>query len=323
MIPYPKIDPVIVHLGPIQPRWYGLMYLLGFLYSYHLLKKYARWMGLANAEKADSILATLVVGLIVCARLVYVVFYNWQATIDGPWYEFIAVWHGGLAFHGGLLGVVLASIYVSKSYKISWLRLTDVLALATPVGLGLGRIANFINGELWGRTTDVPWAMIFPGAGPLPRHPSQLYESFLEGFVLFWILRFVWWRKPKVGVTSATFLIGYAIFRTCAELLREPDVQVGYLFWGITMGQVLSFVPFAGGLYLLWYALTRGEEYDATASKAPAKRKRAPRVAAIDQDPALEPMVSNEDKTEFMSAPPSESKPGGEPEPKKSRKKKK
>lgn len=266
MIPYPQIDPVIFRLGPLEPRWYGLMYLLGFLYTFRLLKKHAKWMGLDSVEKADSILATLVLGLIVCARIVYVVFYNWEATMAGPWYEPIAVWHGGLAFHGGLLGVVLSSVYVARRYKISWLRLTDVLALSTPVGLGLGRIANFINGELWGRTTDLPWGMVFPGAGPLPRHPSQIYEFLLEGVVLFVILKLVWRLKPRVGVVSATFLTGYAVFRSLVELVRQPDEQVGFLFGVFTMGQLLSFVVLVGGLYLMRYAITQGELFDATSS---------------------------------------------------------
>lgn len=281
MLPYPQIDPVIIHIGPLQPRWYGLMYLLGFLYTFRLLKKHYRWMGLDSPEKSDSILAILVLGLIICARIVYVVFYNWEATFQGPWYEPFAIWHGGLAFHGGLLGVVLASIYVAKKYKITWNRLTDVLALATPVGLGLGRIANFINGELWGRPTDLPWGMVFPGAGPLPRHPSQLYEAILEGLVLFIILRLVWRLKPRVGVVSATFLIGYGIFRTLVEFVREPDVQVGYVLGPFTMGQLLSLAPIVGGIILLRYAMTRGEAFDATsfapapvASEAPKKKKR-------------------------------------------------
>jgi phosphatidylglycerol---prolipoprotein diacylglyceryl transferase len=272
MIPYPQIDPVIFRLGPLEPRWYGFMYLLGFLYTFRLLKKNARWMGLDNTEKADSILATLVFGLILGARFVYVVFYNWEATMAGPWYEPIAVWHGGLAFHGGLLGVVLASVYVARSYKISWLRLTDVLALSAPLGLGLGRIANFINGELWGRPTDLPWGMVFPGAGPLPRHPSQLYECLLEGVLLFIILHLLWRRKPRVGVVSATFLIGYAVFRSLVELVRQPDEQVGFLFGYFTMGQLLSFVVLVGGAILMRYAITQGEAFDA-ASSSPSQEK--------------------------------------------------
>ena len=219
MLKYPQIDPVIIHLGPIEPRWYGLMYLIGFIYMYFNLKKNYKWLGLKDTEEVDSILSTLVLTMLVCSRTVYVIFYNWEETMRGPWWEFLAVWHGGLAFHGGLLGVVLGSVYLAHKYKMPWSRLADVLALGTPVGLGLGRIANFINGELWGRVTDVPWAMVFPNGGPLPRHPSQLYESFLEGLALFCLLRFVWWRKPRVGVTASTFLLSYALFRILVEFV--------------------------------------------------------------------------------------------------------
>ena len=276
MLTYPQIDPVIFTLGPLQPRWYGMMYLLGFVYAYFLLKKYARWIGFPP-EKADNVLSSLVLGLIITARLVYVIFYNLQGTLEGPWWEFIAIWHGGLAFHGGLLGVILGGHYVSRKYKLKWQRLTDVLALATPVGLGLGRIANFINGELWGRVTDVPWAMMFPGAGPLPRHPSQLYESFLEGFVLFLLLRLIWWRKPKVGVVSASFLLLYAAFRISMEHFREPDAQVGFLFGFLTMGQLLSFTMVAYGSFLMWHSLTHGEAHDTPApivGEKPTKKKK-------------------------------------------------
>ena len=270
MLKYPQIDPVIFTLGPLQPRWYGLMYLIGFLYTFHLLKKHARWIGF-HPDKADSILATLVVGLIATARVVYVLFYNLKGTLAAmgapferagstAWDMFlgliepIAIWNGGLAFHGGLLGVVLAGVYVSKKYKLKWQRLTDVLALGTPVGLGLGRVANFINGELWGRVTDVPWAMVFPGAGDLPRHPSQLYQAFLEGPVLFALLAFVWRRKPRVGMVSATFLFAYAFFRISMEFVREPDAQVGFLLGGATMGQLLSLTMLAFGAWMVYQA---------------------------------------------------------------------
>lgn len=274
MISYPQIDPVIFRLGPLEPRWYGLMYLLGFLYTFRLLKRHHKWMGLESAERADSILTTLVLGLIIGARAVYVIFYNWEATMAGPWYEPIAIWHGGLAFHGGLLGVVLASVYVARTYRIRWLRLTDVLALSTPVGLGLGRIANFINGELWGRHTDLPWGMVFPGAGPLPRHPSQLYQSFFEGLVLFIVLQLVWRRKPRVGVVSSTFLLGYAVVRIGAEFVREPDAQVGFLFGGITMGQLLSIAVLLAGIVLMRHSLTRGEEFDAVSGGGSGSGKK-------------------------------------------------
>lgn len=270
MLTYPQFDPVIFSIGPIQPRWYGLMYLLGFIYTYFLLKKHARWIGFPE-DKADSVLSSLVVGLIITARLVYVIFYNLEDTLAGPWWEFLAIWHGGLAFHGGLLGVVLGAWYVSRKYNVRWARLADVLALATPVGLGLGRLANFINGELWGRVTDVPWAMVFPGAGELPRHPSQLYQAFLEGPVLFLLLRLVWRRKPKVGVTAASFLLFYAAFRISMEQFREPDAQVGYLFGFATMGQLLSLAMVVFGVYLLRQSLTHGEAHDTPASGAKEK----------------------------------------------------
>ncbi|MCO5142052.1 MAG: prolipoprotein diacylglyceryl transferase [Oligoflexia bacterium] len=271
-MPYPQIDPVIFQIGPIAPRWYGLMYLLGFLYTFRLLKKHHRWMGLDSSEKADSILATLVLGMIICSRFVYVVFYNWKATMAGPWYEPFAIWHGGLAFHGGLLGTILASVYVARKYQVPWLRLTDILALSTPVGLGLGRIANFINGELWGRVTDLPWGMVFPGAGDLPRHPSQIYEFLLEGVVLFIILQVIWRYKPRVGVVSSSFLLFYALFRTLVEFVREPDAQVGFLFGGVTMGQILSSLMFIGGFILLRYATKYGENFDAK-QKSTGKKK--------------------------------------------------
>jgi len=276
MLTYPQIDPVIFSLGPIQPRWYGVMYLLGFIYAYYLLKKHSRWIGFPE-DKADSVLSSLVLGLIVTARIVYVLFYNLEGTLEGPWWEFLAIWHGGLAFHGGLLGVVLGGLYVSRKFQLKWQRLTDVLALATPVGLGLGRVANFINGELWGRVTDVPWSMIFPGAGPSPRHPSQLYQAILEGPVLFLLLRLVWWKRPRVGVVSACFLLFYAAFRISMEQFREPDAQVGFLFGFLTMGQMLSFVMVAYGSYLLWHSLTHGEAHDTPApdlGKVPTKKKK-------------------------------------------------
>jgi phosphatidylglycerol:prolipoprotein diacylglycerol transferase len=258
MLHYPQIDPVIFHLGPFAPRWYGFAYLLGFVFTYFTLKKHHRWMGLKNPDEIDGLLARLVFGMILGARFVYVVFYNLEDTMAGPWWEFIAVWHGGMSFHGALLGVVIGSIWVAKKYRVPWLRLTDVLALATPVGLGLGRIANFINGELWGRVTTVPWAMVFPHGGPLPRHPSQIYEFFLEGFFLFILIHLVWRFKPRVGVVSATFLLGYAACRITVEFFREPDAQLGYFFGDVTMGQILSTTMVIGGIWLLRYALKHG-----------------------------------------------------------------
>lgn len=259
MLKYPQIDPVIFQLGPIAPRWYGLMWLLGFLFVHRRLRKYWRWLNLPTAETSDTVLGWLVFGTILGARLVYVFFYNLEGTLEGPWWEIFAVWHGGLAFHGGLVGMLIAGLYVTRRFRIPWLRLCDVVATAAPVGLGLGRIANFINGELWGRATDLPWAMIFPGAGLEARHPSQLYEFLLEGVLLYALVNFVWSRRPRVAVTGGVFLSAYALMRFLVEFVREPDVQVGFLFDFFTMGQLLSLSMLAGGLYVLWYGLTRGE----------------------------------------------------------------
>ena len=263
MIRYPQIDPVIFRLGPLEPRWYGFMYLLGFIYTYHLIKKYYKWMGLESAELTDSVLAALVVGMIICSRTVYVLFYNLEDTLRGPWYEPLAIWHGGLSFHGGFIGVILACFYIAHRYKVPVLRMGDIVAMSAPVGVGLGRIANFINGELWGRKSDLPWAMVFPGAGPDARHPSQLYESFFEGFMMFWVMRFVWKRKPNVGIMSTTYAVGYSLIRICVEFVREPDQQVGFLFGGITMGQILSFVMVFIGIALYFAAKRHGTPYDA------------------------------------------------------------
>lgn len=274
MIKYPQIDPVIIHLGPLEPRWYGLMYLIGFMYTHRLLKKNYKWIGLPNEESVDNVLAILVLFMIVCSRTVYVTFYNWEETMRGPWWEFLAVWHGGLAFHGGLLGTVLGAWYACRKYKIEWSRLADIIALSAPVGLGLGRIANFINGELWGRVTDVPWAMIFPTGGPMPRHPSQLYECLLEGVLLFIILRIIWRRKPRIGVVTASFILFYAFFRISVEMVREPDAQLGFIFGPLTMGQLLSFVMVLGGAILLRYSLTHGAPHDAPAPNEAGAQKR-------------------------------------------------
>lgn len=252
MINYPRINPVIFELGPIAPRWYGLMYLIGFIFTYKRLSKNAAWLGIKGDDQVDSVLGILVLSMLLCSRLVYVFFYNFEDTMAGPWWEIFAVWHGGLAFHGGLLGVVVGAIILNYRYRIHWIKLTDVIASVAPVGLGLGRIGNFINGELWGRTTDLPWGMVFPNAGALPRHPSQIYECLLEGVLLYIIVNFVWKKKTFVGQTSAAFLIGYSIMRSAVELVREPDVQLGFFFGYLTMGQMLSFAMFLFGLWMFW-----------------------------------------------------------------------
>ncbi|MEW6115416.1 MAG: prolipoprotein diacylglyceryl transferase [Nitrospirota bacterium] len=247
MIPYPRIDPEIIRIGPVAVRWYGLMYLLGFAASYLLVKYQIRKKGLQLGKDAvESLYSYLILGLLIGARLGYVVFYNLSYYAHHP-LEIFAVWQGGMSFHGGLIGSVLAGFLFCKKYRFDFWQLADLVIVTAPIGLGFGRIANFINAELYGRPADVPWAMVFPGGGPLPRHPSQLYEFFLEGVVLFAIL---WIAKDKIartGILTGLFLLCYGIFRFFVEFFREPDPQLGFVLGMFTMGQILSwFMVFVG-----------------------------------------------------------------------------
>ncbi len=250
MIPFPNIDPVLISFGPLQIRWYGLMYILGFLSSFLIVRfQLARQKSpLLTKDQLLDLYFYLVLGLILGARVGYIFFYNFREYLQHP-LEIVAVWHGGMSFHGGLLGVLVASWWYCRKNRISLMALGDLLIITAPIGLGLGRLANFINGELYGRITSVPWGMIFPQGGPLPRHPSQLYEALLEGGVLFLLL---WIKKgPRAfpGALVARFFLFYGAFRILVEFFREPDVQVGYLFGLLTMGQILSILMIlAGGI---------------------------------------------------------------------------
>lgn len=252
MLTYPHIDPVIFRVGPLAVRWYGLMYLAGFVCAYLVIRYLARLRGLAlDKEKISDLLFWCVLGVVLGGRIGYTLFYNPEFYFHHPLQVF-AVWQGGMSFHGGLLGVVVATLLYCRKHQLSALAVGDVLVTAAPIGLGLGRIGNFINGELWGRPTDLPWGMVFPGAGPLPRHPSQLYEMGLEGVVLFLLL---WWlhrRQAPVGVPFFTFFLGYGCFRFLVEFVRQPDAQLGFLWGGATMGQLLSLpMILFGGIGLL------------------------------------------------------------------------
>jgi len=258
MLPYPRIDPEIVRIGPFAVRWYGMMYVLGFASSYGLvlyqLKKKAT--GITKAQ-IDDIYFYLVLGLLVGARLGYVLFYNLHYYVDHP-LEIFVLWHGGMSFHGGAAGTFILGYWAMRRRKVSFLSAADLIAPTIPLGLFFGRIGNFINGELYGRPATVPWAMIFPNGGNIPRHPSQLYEAFLEGLVLFTILWFYKDRRRKVqGDVFAVFLMLYAVFRIFCELFREPDVQVGYLLGFVTMGQILSLAMLALGAVLKFFYLPR------------------------------------------------------------------
>lgn len=259
-MPHPLIDPVIISFGPIAVRWYGLMYVLGFLGAYLIIsKRLKKNLPQAPVELTQELLLWCGIGLLLGGRLGYVFFYQWM-NLD--WYlnnriEIIAIWHGGMSFHGGLAGAALAGFLLLKKRNLPLLPTADAVCLAAPIGLGLGRIGNFINGELYGRVTDLPWGMIFPGAGPLPRHPSQLYEMFLEGPVLFFLL---WMLKDRVkpGQISALFLIGYSLARFSVEFVRQPDPQLGFVLGFLTMGQILSLAQAALGV-IFWYITSRSD----------------------------------------------------------------
>lgn len=252
MLPYPDIDPVIFHLGPLQVRWYGLMYVFGFLAAYHLVRHQIRKFDTKYlVDHFENLNFVLLLGMIFGGRLGYIVFYNLDYYLAHPG-EIAATWLGGMSFHGALIGLLLGGIIFCWRYRLDFWQTADLYVAAGPVGIGLGRIGNFINGELFGRVTDVPWAMVFPGGGSLPRHPSQIYECLLEGVLLFLIL---WRLKEKrwpSGSMLAVFLICYGLLRSFAELFREPDPQLGFLFASLTMGQLLSVVMIVGGCALLF-----------------------------------------------------------------------
>ena len=257
MIPFPKINPNIIEIGPFKLRWYGLMYVLGFLASYFLIKRQqrARRIGLQKGVLQDLILF-LALGLIVGARLGYVIFYQFPNLIDylkNP-LEIIAIWHGGMSFHGGLIGALIAGVLFCRRRHLPFWQVADAVFVTVPVGLGLGRIGNFINGELFGRPSSVPWAMVFPAGGPVPRHPSQLYEALLEGLVLFIILWGLKDLRLRPGAMVCLFVGGYGILRFFAEFFREPDPHIG-LFWGVlSMGQMLCLAMLLSAI-ILWLLL--------------------------------------------------------------------
>jgi len=247
MIPYPNIDPDIIRIGPIAVRWYGMMYVIGFVSSYLLVKHQIKKQGQGPRVKGqkypsaflDSLYTYIVLGLMVGARLGYVVFYNLSFYIQHP-LDVFAVWEGGLSFHGGLIGSVLAGIWCCRKFAKDPWQVSDLVMATAPIGLGLGRLGNFINGELYGRVADVPWGMVFPNGGRLPRHPSQLYEFFLEGVVLFSLLWTLKDKGSRAGVLTSFFIMIYGLFRFFVEFFREPDQQLGFIAGPFTMGQLLS-----------------------------------------------------------------------------------
>ena len=251
MLTHPNIDPIAFSIGPLAVRWYGLMYLAGFAIGWWLgTRRIAKGQAPITRAQLDDLLFLIVLGVILGGRLGYVLFYKPSYYAAHP-LEILAIWQGGMSFHGGLLGVTLALVVAARRHGVDWLRLTDFIAPLVPPGIAARRLGNFINAELPGRVTGVPWGMVFPGAGDAPRHPSQLYQFALEGLVLFVLL---WWfsSKPRPrGQVSALFLLGYGGLRFLAEFAREPDSFIGYLALGLTMGQWLCLAMIAAGAALL------------------------------------------------------------------------
>ncbi len=260
MLKYPRINPNIIEIGHIRVRWYGLMYVLGFLSAYLLIpkQKRAKEIGLEGKTLQDLIFY-LALGLVIGARFGYILFYQYANLgfyLRHP-VEIIATWHGGMSFHGGLIGCIAAGYLFSRNRKMPFWAIADSVAVTAPIGLGLGRIGNFINGELYGRVTNVPWAMVFPNSDGLPRHPSQLYEALFEGLVLFIIL----WKLRKKdfpdGYLVVFFLLFYGIFRFFLEFFREPDPQIGFIFGFLSMGQILCLCMVIFGIGFLLVKKTK------------------------------------------------------------------
>jgi phosphatidylglycerol:prolipoprotein diacylglycerol transferase len=264
ILPFPKINPILISIGPFAVRWYALAYIVGILagwfYARAIISSPKLWGGPAplTVLDFDDFVIWITLGIILGGRTGYVLFYNLPHFAAHP-LQIFELWNGGMSFHGGVTGCFVAIYLFARSRGIAVLSLGDIVTAVAPIGLFLGRIANFINGELWGRPTDVPWAMIFPNGGPLPRHPSQLYEATAEGIVLFIVLnvmvRLGALKRP--GSVAGSFLLGYGVARVVCELFREPDVQLGFLWGGLTMGMILCIPLMLAGIGVLTYALTR------------------------------------------------------------------
>ncbi len=254
-IPFPAIDPTIIEFGPIAIRWYALAYIVGIVLGWRLLLRLvALPKPVATKPQVDDFVTWATLGIVLGGRLGYVLFYRPGYFLFNP-LEIFAVWGGGMSFHGGALGVIIATWLYARQQKMDLLGFGDRLATVVPIGLFLGRLANFINGELWGRVSDVPWAMVFPTGGPLPRHPSQLYQAAMEGLVLFVVLQWLV-RQPALrerrGLLTGVFIAGYGLARIVGEFFRQPDAHLGFLFAGATMGQVLSLPMLVVGGWLVW-----------------------------------------------------------------------
>ena len=255
VIAFPNIDPVIIQIGPFAIRWYALAFIAGLLIGWKYIQIIVAKPPCAmSAKDVDDFVFWATIGVVLGGRLGYVGFYNLGYYLDNP-QTILLVWQGGMSFHGGMLGMIAAMWLFARKHKLQLLAVSDVCSAAAPIGLFLGRLANFINGELFGRVTDAPWGMVFPHGGPKPRHPSQIYEALLEGLVLFLVLYFLAKNeniRRRPGIISGVFLIGYGLSRTIVEFFRQPDAHIGFLSGGTTMGQVLSLPLVLLGFYLIW-----------------------------------------------------------------------
>ena len=259
VIPFPAIDPVAVSFGPFAVRWYALAYIAGLVVGWRYCLSLARRQPLlVNSRDVDYFLVWATLGVVLGGRIGYVLFYNFAYFAANP-SEIVQLWNGGMSFHGGVIGCVVAMVLFALRRHLPVLSLADVTAAVAPIGLFLVRVANFINGELWGRPTDVPWAIVFPHGGPIPRHPSQLYEAALEGVFLFIVVallvRFGALKRP--GVITGVFALGYGATRITCEFFREPDAQLGFLWGGLTMGMLLCVPLIIGGIAVLIVAFQR------------------------------------------------------------------
>jgi phosphatidylglycerol:prolipoprotein diacylglycerol transferase len=255
-IPFPAIDPVALALGPFSIRWYALAYIVGLILGW----RYCLWLAdgpprLVSRRDIDDFLVWATLGVVLGGRAGFVLFYNLPFYVGQP-LQILELWHGGMSFHGGALGVTIAIVLFARYRKLPIFALSDIVIEAVPIGLLFGRIANFINDELWGRQTDVPWAVIFPNGGNVPRHPSQLYEAACEGILLFLVLLYAerCGARRRPGLETGIFLAGYAVARMSGELFRQPDAQLGFLFLGTTMGQLLSIPVLVAGACIIWWA---------------------------------------------------------------------
>ncbi len=253
-IPFPDIDPIIFQIGPLAVRWYALAYVAGILLGWFYIGKLLKRSPITMPKMLyDNLVIWTVLGVIIGGRLGYVFFYNWPYYSRVP-SEIFHVWQGGMAFHGGLLGVIVVMLLIARVYHLQHRAVWDLFAAAAPIGLFFGRIANFINAELYGRVTDAPWGVVFPGTDGIPRHPSQLYEALGEGALLFLLLWYFIYKRDALnrpGFVAGLFLVGYALSRSLIELYREPDAHIGILASGLTMGQLLSLPMIAVGVFLM------------------------------------------------------------------------